>query len=98
MEIITSNSYKGLPINTDESRGLGCISSVLDKYIDMLSYMISAHSKVMQIRFDLHYPLDANIVPDRRHIYYFRNNLIRMLDRQKGSGGHRADPQLTWTE
>ena len=90
--------HNGLQINTDQSKGLGCITSMLDNYQKHLAHMIASHSKVMQVRFDLHYPNDGNIVPNRQHIYDFNYNLKRKLQRETIIGGHRVDPQILWTE
>ena len=97
MIITYDKTYNGLQINTDLNKGQGCITSILDSYQIHLIYMINAHSKVMQVRFDLHYPTDGSIVPTRKHIHDFNYNLKRKLQRKKVVGGHKVDPQLLWT-
>ena len=92
------STHNGLHINTNQSKGLGCITSMLHNYQQCLICMIKAHSKVMQVRFDLHYPNDGNIVPIRKHLYDFNYNLKRKLQREVIIGGHRVDPQILWTE
>ena len=98
MDITFANLHNGLQINADQDKGLGCITSMLDNYQTKLTYMISAHSKVMQVRFDLHYPDDGSVIPSRQHIYDFNYNLKRKLQRNKKTGGHPVDPKLLWTE
>ena len=98
MELTYSNHHNGLHINTDPDMGMACIVPMLDKYQAMLFSMINAHCKVMQVRFDLHYPKDGSVIPARKHIYDFNYNIKRKLQREKGTGGHLVDPQLVWTE
>ena len=93
-----AGTHHGLQINTNQDKGLGCITSMLDKYQALLTYMVNVHSKVMQVRFDLHYPDDRSITPAKQHIYDFNYNLKRKLQRDKNTGGHLVDPQILWTE
>lgn len=98
MNTTFGSTHNGIQINTDQRKGLGCITSILDNYQKHLAHMIASHSKVMQVRFDLHYPNDGTIVPNRQHIYNFNYNLKRKLQRETIIGGHRVDPQILWTE
>ena len=93
MQSITfSDSFNGYPINTNEERGLGCFTKILSVYEQRLEYMLSTHSKVMQVRFDLRYPSDGSVVPDIKHIYRFNQYMQRGLKELKFQGGHKVDP------
>lgn len=98
MNITFSNLHNGLPINTNHQKGLGCWIPILDSHRVKLEYMIVNHSKVMQVRFDLHYPKDGSAMPSPQHIYDFNYNFKRKLQREKISGGHKVDPQMIWVE
>jgi hypothetical protein len=91
-----SKSYNNHPINTDEHKGLGCKTEILEKYNSSINAMISKHSKVIQVRFDLRYPQDNSVEPSPEHIHDFNYNLKRSLSRKKVAGGHKVDPQLMW--
>ena len=39
-----------------------------------MEFAIANHSKVMQVRFDLHYPSDGSILPSPDHISDFSYN------------------------
>jgi hypothetical protein len=55
---------------------------IINTYIQKRDYMLSQHSKVLQKRFDLHYPQDNSIIPHPDHISNFTENLTRRLQRQ----------------
>ena len=98
MKAITySKVYRGFPILTNRQKGLGCLTHILDAYIKQLLYMVHNHSKVMQIRFDLHYPDDDSFIPKRKHLHDFCYNLRRRLKRKKFVGGHKLDPHYIHT-
>lgn len=98
MSITFSSLHNGFPINTNLQKGLGCLTAILDNHLGKLGYMIAKHSKVMQVRFDLHYPKDGSVLPSPQHIYDFNYNFKRKLQREKISGGHKVDPQIIWVE
>jgi hypothetical protein len=54
---------------------------IIKKYQTKLEYMLDNHSKVLQKRFDLHYPKDNTNLPENSDIYRFTNNYIRDLNR-----------------
>lgn len=98
MEAITySKVYRGFPILTNREKGLGCLTHILDAYIEQLLYMVHNHSKVMQIRFDLHYPDEDSFIPKRKYLHDFCYNLRRRLKRKKFVGGHKLDPHFIHT-
>ncbi|MDR1642229.1 MAG: inovirus Gp2 family protein [Clostridiales bacterium] len=96
MKTTLSPTHHGLPINTNEERGMACQETILDKYHETLNHMLEAHNKVMQVRFDLHYPQDNSIAPSNDHIHSFNYNLKRSLNREHVAGGHQTDPHLVW--
>lgn len=73
-------------------------NQIMNKYEKSLEYMLNKHSKVMQIRFDMHYPNDNSIKPDKKHIYQFNTNLSRYFNRQKINGSHKIDLKKVWVE
>ncbi len=90
----TEDMHNGLPINTDKDKGQACLTSILDKVQAHSDDMISKHTKVMQLRFDLHYPDGERIEPNSQHLQDFNYNLQRKLKREKCTGGHKVDPRL----
>lgn len=86
--------YKGLSINTNENKGQACQTQVLYKLHAHREDMLNKHSKVMQVRLDLHYPTDNSITPSSQHLEDFTYNLQRKLKREKIQGGHQVDPRL----
>lgn len=92
--ITSSKDYKGLPINTNESKGQTCQVAVLDKLHTHREDMLTKHSKVMQVRFDLHYPVNNSVAPCKQHLEQFTYNFQRKLKREKIKGGHQVDPRL----
>jgi hypothetical protein len=82
---------------------------ILNKYEQKLNYLLNHHSRVIQKRFDLHYPDDNSIEPSEEHIYKFteyftqdlkRNNplppagKVRSEGRQGQVPKHPMDPQI----
>lgn len=90
----TDTVYHGLPINTNENKGQACLTQVLDKHHAHLEDMTNKHSKVMQVRFDLHYPQDNSVTPNKQHLHDFNYNLQRKLNREQHVGGHKVDSRL----
>lgn len=94
-----NSQYQGFMINTNKDAGNSCAEEILNQYHNQLTYMLEKHCRVIQIRFDLHYPLDGSVIPTRKHLYYFRNNLIRKIERDYPVGcAHSPDPQFTWAQ
>lgn len=68
---------------------------ILDKQKELMEFALANHSKVMQIRFDLHYPYDGSILPSSNDISDFSYNLSRRLKRMV-IATHRVDPLYLW--
>ena len=68
---------------------------ILDKQKELMEFALANHSKVMQIRFDLHYPSDGSILPSSNDISDFSYNLSRRLKRMV-IATHRVDPLYLW--
>mgnify|MGYP000703663378 CR=1 FL=1 len=66
-----------------------------EKQKELMEFAIANHSKVMQVRFDLHYPSDGSILPSPDHISDFSYNLSRRLKRMV-IATHRVDPLYLW--
>ena len=97
------NFYKGMSINTDVEKGLGCYTDILDKYKQIIDYMISSHSNVMQVRFDIHYPQEIPIEIKQKHLYRFSYYLKRDLEKNaplpttssiERLSRHKVDPHI----
>ena len=86
--------YKGLSINTNEAKGLGCHTKILALNYAHLNDMCCKHCKVWQQRFDLRYPADGSICPDPKHRYRFAENLTKDLKRNNSKTPHNIDPRL----
>ena len=54
---------------------------ILEKQKELMEFALANHSKIMQIRFDLHYPSDSSILPSSDDISVFSYNLSRRLKR-----------------
>ncbi|WMW66287.1 inovirus-type Gp2 protein [Nitratidesulfovibrio liaohensis] len=72
------------------------INGIMDKYHTALEQSLADHSKVMQVRLDLHYPENGYVTPNSTHIQDFNYNLKRSLARKKFAGSHNPDPKLIW--
>lgn len=68
---------------------------ILDKQKELMEFALANHSKVMQIRFDLHYSSDGSILPSSNDISDFSYNLSRRLKRMV-IATHRVDPLYLW--
>ena len=94
-ESITYQPYfNNHPINTNETRGLGCYERALEKIESSFDSMLDKHSKIMIIRFDVRYPQNENIVCGKSQVSDFTYNLKRSLNREKIGGGHRVDAKI----
>ena len=68
---------------------------ILRKQKELMDFSLAEHSKIMQLRFDLHYPSDGSILPSPDHISDFSYNLSRKLKRMV-IATHRVDPLYLW--
>ena len=68
---------------------------ILNKQKELMEFALANHSKIMQVRFDLHYPSDGSILFSPEHISDFSYNLSRRLKRMV-IATHRVDPLYLW--
>ena len=68
---------------------------ILEKQKELMEFALANHSKIMQIRFDLHYPSDSSILPSSDDISVFSYNLSRRLKRMVRAT-HRVAPLYLW--
>ena len=87
--------FDGLQILPSRDDTEGKFIDILEKQKELMEFAIANHSKVMQIRFDLHYPSDGSILPYPEHISSFSYNLSRRLKRMV-IATHRVDPLYLW--
>jgi len=59
-----------------------------------MNEMVSKHSKIMTVRFDIRYPDNDNINTSSERISDFAYNLKRSLDRETFEGGHKTDAKV----
>lgn len=83
--------YNNHPINAKVS---GCYKKALNKIENIMNEMISKHSKIMTVRFDIRYPDGDNINSSSERVSDFSYNLKRSLDRETFEGGHKADAKI----
>lgn len=87
--------FDGLQILPSRDDTEGKFIDILEKQKELMEFAIANHSKVMQIRFDLHYPSDGFILPSSDDISIFSYNLSRRLKRMV-IATHRVDPLYLW--
>ena len=87
--------FDGLQILPSRDDTEGKFIDILKKQKELMEFAIANHSKVMQIRFDLHYPSDGFILPSSDDISVFSYNLSRRLKRMV-IATHRVDPLYLW--
>ena len=87
--------FDGLQILPSRDDTEGKFIDILKKQTELMEFAIANHSKVMQIRFDLHYPSDGFILPSSDDISVFSYNLSRRLKRMV-IATHRVDPLYLW--
>ena len=87
--------FDGLQILPSRDDTEGKFIDILEKQKELMEFAIANHSKVMQVRFDLHYPSDGSILPSPDHISDFSYNLSRRLKRMV-IATHRVDPLYLW--
>lgn len=94
-EITFEDNFDGLQILPSRNESEIKFIDILEKQKDLMEFAIANHSKIMQIRFDLHYPSDGSILPSPDHISDFSYNLSRRLKRMV-IATHRVDPLYLW--
>lgn len=94
-EITFEDVFDGLQILPSRDETEVKFIDILDKQKELMEFALANHSKVMQIRFDLHYPSDGSILPSSNDISDFSYNLSRRLKRMV-IATHRVDPLYLW--
>lgn len=94
-EITFEDVFDGLQILPSRDDTEGKFIDILEKQKELMKFAIAKHSKVMQIRFDLHYPSDGSILPSSNDISVFSYNFSRRL-RRKVIATHKVDPLYLW--
>lgn len=94
-EITFENVYKDHTILPYKYSGDEKFIEILDRQHRYTEYMLSRHCKVIQTRFDLHYPQDCSIVPSNTHIHNFNENIMRYLNSHR-LNGHCYDAVHMW--
>jgi len=89
--ITFENHYNNHSINAKVS---GCYEKALSKIENIMNEMVSKHSKIMTVRFDIRYPDNDNINTSSERISDFAYNLKRSLDRETFEGGHKTDAKV----
>lgn len=82
--------------------GFNILSYPSGMYVNILEYQerlmndsLQRHSKVIQIRFDLHYPSGGSIIPSFHHISSFTEIISKRFKRMNISS-HRLDLHYLW--
>lgn len=73
--------YTGYKINTNQNKGLGCDTDILDALQSQYEYMQKNHVRVFQVRLDLRYPKDGSVTPQKGDFTKFIKNYTRNLER-----------------
>lgn len=92
VRITNEKEFKNLEILSYPS---GMYVDILECQYSLMTHALQKHSKVMQVRFDLHYPSDGSIIPNDGDISTFSYNFSRRLSRMCISS-HRLDPYYLW--
>lgn len=95
IKVTFEDVFDGLQILPSRDDTEGKFIDILEKQKELMEFAIANHSKVMQIRFDLHYPSDGFILPSSDDISVFSYNLSRRLKRMV-IATHRVDPLYLW--
>lgn len=94
-EITFEDVFDGLQVLPSRGETEVKFIDILDKQKELMEFALANHSKVMQIRFDLHYSSDGSILPSSNDISDFSYNLSRRLKRMV-IATHRVDPLYLW--
>ena len=94
-EITFEDVFDGLQIPPSRDDTESKFIDILRKQKELMDFSLAEHSKIMQFRFDLHYPSDGSILPSPDHISDFSYNLSRRLKRM-AIATHRVAPLYLW--
>ena len=70
-EVTFEGIFAGLQILPSRDETEVKFIDILEKQKELMELALANHSKVMQIRFDLHYPSDGSILPSSDDISVF---------------------------
>lgn len=90
MPITYDDKYKGYSIMTDEAKGQGCDTDILDPHIKRTEAMIKGHNKVFGCRIDLGY----RQMPNRKDKNKDVSDAIAAT--RKYFKRHKIDTSFTW--
>lgn len=93
-DITYETTFNNKSINTDLTKGTGCLIPVLDKLDAHLEDMRAKHSKVTLTRFDLRYPSIYANLQDPKQVSRFTENMKRSIQRKPYTGGHNPDIRI----
>ena len=96
--IIYDSKFYSYQINTGKNNNLGCYDKIIQKIKYVLDNMLDNHSKIMVVRFDIRFPINANIENYRELVSEFDYNLKRKLNRERIVGGHKVDAKTIYVE
>ena len=94
-EVTFEDVFDGLQILPSRDDTESKFIDILRKQKELMDFSLAEHSKIMQLRFDLHYPSDGSILPSPDHISNFSYNLSRRLKRMV-IATHRVAPLYLW--
>ena len=94
-EVTFEGIFAGLQILPSRDETEVKFIDILEKQKELMELALANHSKVMQIRFDFHYPSDGSILPSSDDISVFSYNFSRRL-RRKVIATHKVDPFYLW--
>ena len=94
-EVTFEDIFDGLQILPSRDDTESKFIDILRKQKELMDFSLAEHSKIMQLRFDLHYPSDGSILPSPDHISNFSYNLSRRLKRMV-IATHRVAPLYLW--
>lgn len=94
-KVETNSTYRGLNILPCRRDGEEKRTDILDRLRSILFCMLDKHCKVIQTRFDLHYPDIQDFEHINRDIYHFINEFTKALNRMNCSG-HYVDAKYLW--
>lgn len=61
MRKISSETYRGYPVNTGTNHDFSCNKMTLDQFIDIQEYMTKKHSRVLVTRLDIRTPIGSTV-------------------------------------
>ena len=94
-EVTFEDVFDGLQILPSRDDTESKFIDILRKQKELMDFSLAEHSKIMQLRFDLHYPSDGSILPSPDHLSNFSYILSRRLKRMV-IATHRVDPLYLW--